>query len=579
MAVYPQGIVASSTGAYRGVSGVPILTSRSVWYVSSTHARASNTNIGSEPEEPFLTLAQAITDSSAGDIIMVMAGHVDAAADHDLNKDGLLVIGQGSSTTKPQFPGSAASDASTFTLSKAGTMIRNLRIWQAENDGNTPVSLVDISITGCAVEDCQLNQGTDRAGDDQAESGPSAILLSGTAARATIRNNSFIKRTVTEAASGSSQSPQNGVLFSVIAAGTKIIGNTFDGGTVGYDLGAVHVPNGIACVDLYLQGNTFSNGADVLTAGTGSIRFWGYGNTFDVGSRFQNDSNRFRIYENGLTSDEVGHAGLTTAGLIHSGDIYFLDSSHSSSSNSAAGNGTIRNRPLATLAQAITNATGNNGDIIVIEKGHRETLTAQLVVETGGITILGMGSGDDRALFTLANTPGPPETAPANMLDVQATDVWLGNFRVTSTVDAASHSELIEVQAAGCIVDAIGFDQTKYDATALMIGASGVDAWVRSNTFTRSALPLASTENHAIVLAHTAEGYTLLEDNSLDPTSDYFWGATTRLKGGITDAAAMGSVHILGTVLLNGADVFMQNTTRIYLIADSVQNAGSSGHT
>ena len=38
-------------------------------------------------------------------------------------------------------------------------------------------------------------------------------------------------------------------------------------------------------------------------------------------------------------------------------------------------------------------------------------------------------------------------------------------------------------------------------------------------------------------------------------------------------------IAILGNAFLNGADVVIQNTTRVYLIADSDYNAGTSAHT
>ena len=578
MAVWPNGIIASSTGAYRGVSGVPVLTSRAVWFVSSTHTRTSNSNPGTEEEEPLATLQQAITNASAGDIILVMANHAEVD-DFDLNKAGLLVIGQGSTSSRPAFHGANSSVGYAFTLSAAGAMLRNVRVWGGVNAESTPLGLVNCSITGTVVEDCELNLGTISATVDATTKVPLAINLTGTAARVTIRDNTIYNRTLDEAEGGAIDKPYMGILFGVPAVGTRIIGNTFNGGTQGFDAGAIHVPTGIAVTDLYLQGNTFSNGADVLTAGTGSIRFWGYGNTFNTGCKFQNDSNRFRYYENGLTTDEVGHTALTASGFMHSGDIYYVDSSNSNASDSAPGEGTIRNRPLATLAQAQTNATASNGDLVVIESGHTETLTSPLVLSKDGIAYLGMGSGDDRALFTLADLVAAPYTTPANLFDLSGANIWIGNIRWVSTCATSSHTEMVQLAAAGQVIDGCSSTQGLQDQYGIYTTALATEVWIRANTFTRSALPPAGTENHAIGLGHTAEGYTVVEDNSLDPTTSYFWGATSRLKGGITDvSASMGSVHILGNTLLNGSDIFMQNN-RKYLIADNEYNAGASGHT
>lgn len=582
MAVWPNGIVGSGTGAYRGVSGVPVITSRSVYFVSSTDSRASDTHPGTEEEEPKATLASAISAASAGDIILVKANHVEDGTNHDLNLAGLLVIGQGSSSSRPQFSGTGADNSATFLLSAAGAMIRNLRIWGADQDGFifTNSSVVTLEDTGNAVIDCQINMGTERSdGSDLGEPAPSGIRLAGTASRPILTGNELVKQTESESVSASTQNPAHGVLFAVASPGARIYNNTFNGGTQGFDLGAIHVPNGVSVVDLYLQGNTFSNGADVLTDGTGSIRGWGYLNDFNVGCAFSNDANRFRYYENGLTTGEVGHAALTSDRFWHSGTVYYVDSSNTNASDSAPGSGTIRTRPLASLAQAQTNATANNGDLVVIERGHRETLTSPLVLSKSGIVYLGMGTGDDRALFTLADDPGPPITTPNELFDLSGANIWIGNFRLNSTVVNASHTELVELSAAGQVVDGCAFTQGTYDEYAIQTTALATEAWIRNNTFTRDGLP-AAVENHAIGLGHTAEGYTVVEDNILDPTASYFWGATGVAQGGITDvSASMGSVHILGNTFRNGCDVLIQNAGRVYLVADNHYDAGASAHT
>ena len=72
-------------------------------------------------------------------------------------------------------------------------------------------------------------------------------------------------------------------------------------------------------------------------------------------------------YPNGLDPDG-GNELLTGKPLITSGDVWYVHATEGTDGSGAAGQN--RSKPLATLAQAISNAA--HEDIIVLKEGHAE---------------------------------------------------------------------------------------------------------------------------------------------------------------------------------------------------------------
>lgn len=64
--------------------------------------------------------------------------------------------------------------------------------------------------------------------------------------------------------------------------------------------------------------------------------------------------------------------------------------------------GTRPDRPLSTVAKAITLATASNDDVIYVMKGHAENITAAAAIacSKAGVSIIGLGNGRARPTFT-----------------------------------------------------------------------------------------------------------------------------------------------------------------------------------
>lgn len=177
------------------------------------------------------------------------------------------------------------------------------------------------------------------------------------------------------------------------------------------------------------------------------------------------------VIENGLTDDTADD--LITGDLIATGSVIWVDSV--AGNNSYAG---TEAQPLATLAQAITNATANNGDLILIKSGHSETLTSAITVSKAGMKIFGLGDGSDAPHFTC--------NAAIDCITVTANNVELNNlyFPVGTT---AINTARINVDAANVKIKSCTFMCGLYDASSITLTANALYAEIESCTFTVSA--------------------------------------------------------------------------------------------
>lgn len=105
------------------------------------------------------------------------------------------------------------------------------------------------------------------------------------------------------------------------------------------------------------------------------------------------------------------------------GDVFWVDSVHGSNGNKGT-----RDRPWATVAYAMTRVQASNGDIIMAAPGHAETLTAAagIACATAGVTVIGMGIGQQRPTFSLG-------TVTTTTITVTAANVTWANCRFVST--------------------------------------------------------------------------------------------------------------------------------------------------
>ncbi|KKL51882.1 hypothetical protein LCGC14_2291050 [marine sediment metagenome] len=160
------------------------------YFVDSGATNAANvTNGGSNPDAPFLTVAFAITQATAGqgDIIYVMPGHAESSTTinaeiWDISKAGISIIGLGEGDLRPTF--TLGQAGVTCVIGAAGCMIKNLRF---VGDIVSLVAMLEVEAAadGCVIEDCFF---TDSAAQD-------ALIMISVAAdadRLVIQRNQFV---------------------------------------------------------------------------------------------------------------------------------------------------------------------------------------------------------------------------------------------------------------------------------------------------------------------------------------------------------------------------------------------------
>lgn len=180
--------------------------------------------------------------------------------------------------------------------------------------------------------------------------------------------------------------------------------------------------------------------------------------------------------------------GAPYAHVVHqwtSGNVYFVHSGRGTTNNE----GRDDQRPISSIARALTKMRATRGDVIIALPGHVETLTAagQLVFNQAGVTLLGMGRGTTRPQINCTTAVGAD-------IDINAANIYWENIRVTGGVDALTGP--IDVNAAdfamiNCETADVTGQATDFivaDATAdrlTIIGhvhrgaeAAGADTWL-----------------------------------------------------------------------------------------------------
>lgn len=107
---------------------------------------------------------------------------------------------------------------------------------------------------------------------------------------------------------------------------------------------------------------------------------------------------------------------------LTTGNIFYLDSGATNGADSA-NHGQIVSKPFITIDFALSKCTADNGDIIVVMYGHAETISdaTTFLADVAGVSIICLGRGDQRALFTINNTAGAYVVTAADTLLENAT--------------------------------------------------------------------------------------------------------------------------------------------------------------
>jgi hypothetical protein len=118
------------------------------------------------------------------------------------------------------------------------------------------------------------------------------------------------------------------------------------------------------------------------------------------------------------------------------GNVYFVDSGSGVANDENRGLHPTKN-PCATLEGAYDKCTASNGDFVVLMPGHAETITATIAMDTAGVSIIGIGNGDNRPTITV--------NAGVNGLTVTAANQLMHNIKLVPGTSSTIATKLFAV--------------------------------------------------------------------------------------------------------------------------------------
>lgn len=232
----------------------------------------------------------------------------------------------------------------------------------------------------------------------------------------------------------------------------------------------------------------------------------------------------------GVTGDEIAVNSPLILGTT--GHIWYVGNAVAGAADAASPKGREREKPLLTLAQAVTNSI--SGDVIILMENHNETIAANIAVGKA-LTIVGEGTGSSRPRLTCA-------VAGNSMLNLQITGTSLNNiyFPASTAVPTAR----VAVNAAGVVLDNDYFECGANDTgTTVLYGA--VNSCQLTNAY---FLATGSQPGTAISCPSAMSGF-FFEDCTLDGGS-FGFSAAAFTAVGVISAIYANQIH-----QLNNADV------------------------
>lgn len=151
------------------------------------------------------------------------------------------------------------------------------------------------------------------------------------------------------------------------------------------------------------------------------------------------------------------------AGFPVTGNVYFVDSGSGRTNDENSGLHPTKS-PLATLNGAFDKVTADNGDFIVLMPGHAETVTASGTLDVAGVTVLGVGNGDNQPVITV--------NAAVYGLNITADDIKVHNVRMLAGSSVTVASRLVRVAASDIEVSKCRFE-LGYNMSHVFVTVSG----------------------------------------------------------------------------------------------------------
>lgn len=268
-----------------------------------------------------------------------------------------------------------------------------------------------------------------------------------------------------------------------------------------------------------------------------------------------------KVYPNGLGESLGGDPLLTQKPFWVGGNVWWVNSATGTDAGGTAGQD--RERPLATLNQALTNSAV--GDVIVLQSGHTETLTAALSLNQRTVVGAGTTSGKPSATLKL-------NSASATLILVAGSGAELRNIYFPANVQSNNGaSGKISIPAStnvviyGCYFEASGNDQQ--DQVQAIISSQNLH--IENCTFVSTATTLATRPTNGLRITGAVTDPWIVNNVFDDGTNGYSGKACDISGGTIT------RLHSWGNSLLRGADVSIASASVGYFGAGTLSGGGA----
>lgn len=194
------------------------------------------------------------------------------------------------------------------------------------------------------------------------------------------------------------------------------------------------------------------------------------------------------FYHNGI-GGSTGDSLALASPLMTSGNIWYVDSATGTDAASPAGQN--REKPLDTLAQAVTNAADD--DIIVFLDGHAETLTAAQTISKR-LTLVGEGSssGVPTVTFTRDVASG------TGLFVVSGTNVQIRNIKFAADSQTNATARITCSAAKTTFIDCYFVCSGTSTWAAVQLDSGTTHPTFRGCTFISTATAVATQPESAI---------------------------------------------------------------------------------
>jgi len=411
-------------------------------------------------ENAYATFALAEAGCSAGDVVYIADGHDEEIGDIVIDVANVSFIGMGEGDAKPLLTCDAGTDE--ITLDAAGITVKNVRLQAGADQVVTAFRVEDAGI-GCTLENISFIKG-----EGANEEFVICIDVDAAAAQLTIKDCTYYNSNATTAHASCFIDLTDGTIDQTTITGCTAFGE-FANGCIYSD----QVLTNLSIIDNVISNTTSTKYAIQLSAAATGVltnnRLYSdsYLTMLDPGSLKCSgnlgvdaiDQQAIAIPISAETSDVTEVAAgsnlerlewlqkqtddiASVLGIDSTADnVFYVDASVAGGS----GLGTSWIDAEATLVLAIGDATTNTGAYIFVASNHAENIVGSVAVNKAGISIIGLGVGEARPIFTfdtandsLAHTV--PDVKYKNLIFTPSTQ----DNTVGISLDASSDGAIFE---------------------------------------------------------------------------------------------------------------------------------------